>query len=50
MDYVHINPLKHGLVKRLADWPYSTFHGLVEQSVSPADWAGGDEGALEYTD
>jgi len=50
MDYVHINPLKHGLVKRLADWPYSTFHGLVEQGVYPADWAGGDEGALEYTD
>ena len=50
MDYVHINPLKHGLVKRLADWPYSTFHGLVEQGVYPVDWAGGDEGALEYTD
>jgi putative transposase len=50
MDYVHINPIKHGLVKRLTDWPYSTFHRLVEQGVYPADWAGGFEGALGYED
>src|SRR5690606_4304683 len=23
IDYVHFNPLKHGLVSRVADWPYS---------------------------
>jgi len=50
MDYVHINPLKHGLVKRLADWPHSTFHRLVEQGIYSADWAGGDENALAYKD
>jgi REP-associated tyrosine transposase len=41
MDYVHINPVKHGLVRRVADWPYSTFHRLVAQGVYPADWADG---------
>ena len=50
MDYVHINPMKHGLVKRVADWPHSTFHHLVEQGVYPKDWAGGDETALGYSD
>jgi len=40
MDYVHINPVKHCLVARVVDWPYSTFHRLVVQSVYPADWAG----------
>ena len=50
MDYVHINPLKHGLVKRVNEWPYSTFHRLVEKGVYPADWAGGDENKLEYED
>jgi putative transposase len=50
MDYVHINPLKHGLVKKIADWPYSTFHGLVEQGVYPINWAGGDEDELDYLD
>ena len=50
MDYVHINPVKHGLVSRVRDWPYSTFHCLVEQGVYPHDWAGGDEGVLAYED
>ncbi len=50
MDYVHINPLKHGLVKQVSEWPYSTFHRLVESGVYPADWAGGDEDRLEYED
>lgn len=48
MDYVHINPLRHGLVSRVADWPYSTFHRLVAAAVYPADWAGGQEGAVRH--
>ncbi len=48
MDYVHINPLKHGLVARVQDWPYSTFHHLVQQGVYPQDWAGGFEQGLRY--
>jgi putative transposase len=50
MDYVHINPVKHGLVDRVADWPYSTFHRLVQQGVYAADWAGGNEAAAGYDD
>ena len=50
MDYVHINPVKHGLVERVADWPYSTFHRLVEKGVYPPDWAGGHETRLAYSD
>jgi putative transposase len=50
MDYVHINPLKHGLVKQVIDWPYSTFHQLVEQGVYAKEWAGGFETSLEYED
>jgi putative transposase len=26
VDYVHFNPVKHGLVSEVNDWPYSTFH------------------------
>lgn len=50
MDYVHINPVKHGWVKRVSNWPYSTFHHLVEQGIYPPDWAGGGEDGLEYVD
>ena len=51
VDYVHINPVKHGLVGRVGDWPYSTFHRLVADGVYPADWGGSDvaEG-LRYND
>ena len=40
MDYVHINPLKHGYVKRVVDWPYSTFHRYVKRGIYPQHWAG----------
>ncbi|MFI3216060.1 MAG: transposase [Methylococcales bacterium] len=36
-DYIAINPLKHGLVKRVRDWSYSTFHRDVAQGVYPLD-------------
>ena len=39
IDYCHINPVKHGLVKQVADWPYSTFHRYVERRIYPIDWA-----------
>lgn len=41
LDYVHINPLKHGLVGRVQDWPYSSFHRDVRRGVYPLDWGGG---------
>jgi putative transposase len=50
MDYVHINPVKHGLVKAVKDWPYSTFHKLVEQGIYPQDWGGGLDQSLTYED
>ena len=39
VDYVHINPLKHGYVERVRDWPHSTFRRHVESGVYPIDWA-----------
>jgi putative transposase len=28
-DYIHWNPVKHGWVKQVKDWPYSSFHDYV---------------------
>ena len=50
MDYVHINPVKHGLVVCVAEWPYSTFHRMVAHGIYPANWAGGSENELGYDD
>jgi putative transposase len=46
MDYIHFNPVKHGLVARVRDWPYSSFHRMVKLGIYPADW-GGDAGELK---
>jgi len=40
MDYLHFNPVKHGHVTRVSDWPHSTFHGYVKRGLYPADWGG----------
>ena len=40
IDYIHINPVKHGWVKRVSDWAPSSFHHYVKFGVYPADWAG----------
>jgi len=38
VDYIHWNPVKHGMVKHVADWPWSTFHRFVQQGCYPFDW------------
>jgi putative transposase len=40
VDYIHLNPLKHGYVKQVSDWPYSTFHRYVSTGILSADWCG----------
>lgn len=37
-DYIHFNPIKHGHVERLKDWPYSSFHRAVAMNVYREDW------------
>jgi putative transposase len=41
-DYIHYNPVKHGQVTRVADWPYSSFHRYVERGIYSQDWAADD--------
>ncbi|HEX7341212.1 MAG TPA: transposase [Rhodanobacteraceae bacterium] len=38
VDYVHINPVKHGYVAKAAAWPYSSIHRYIRHGVLPADW------------
>jgi putative transposase len=40
VDYIHFNPVKHGLVTRVEDWPYSSFHRMVRLGVYAKDWGG----------
>ena len=38
-DYIHYNPVKHGWVDNVIDWPYSSFHRCIEKGLYPVDWA-----------
>jgi putative transposase len=37
-DYLHYNPVKHGLVKCVKDWPCSSFHRFVALGEYPENW------------
>ena len=45
IDYIHWNPVKHGWVKRVADWPHSSFYRLVACCIYPINW--GCDGRFE---
>ena len=38
VDYVHFNPVKHGLVTCPSEWPYSTFHRYQRAGAYPSTW------------
>jgi putative transposase len=39
VDYIHWNPVKHGWVQRVCEWPYSSYHRFVRDGRLPPDWA-----------
>ncbi len=47
VDYIHWNPVKHGHVVRVVDWPFSTFHRYVRAGMYPESWCGGDTATFE---
>lgn len=38
-DYIHYNPVKHGWVEKVSDWPHSSFHRFVRLGFYPENWA-----------
>ncbi len=42
VDYVHYNPVKHGLVRNVKDWPHSSFHRHVERGLLDVNWGDAD--------
>lgn len=39
VDYIHINPVKHGWVNRASDWQYSSIHQYIKRGIYPENWA-----------
>ncbi|MEE8575297.1 MAG: transposase [Thermodesulfobacteriota bacterium] len=46
VDYIHYNPVKHGLVASPAEWEHSTFNRFVEEGVYPKNWGSNE---LEFS-
>jgi putative transposase len=49
-DYIHYNPVKHGLVACPSDWPYSSFGRWVRLGTYPPDWGCSSRGPLHFDD
>jgi putative transposase len=37
-DYIHYNPVKHGLIKSAADWEQSSYKDFVAEGYYPEGW------------
>ncbi len=42
-DYIHYNPVKHGLVNEPGAWRYSSFHRFVQNGFYDAAWGSQNE-------
>jgi putative transposase len=38
VEYIHYNPVKHGLVVAPFEWPYSSFHKFVKRGIYDLNW------------
>lgn len=39
LNYIYYNPVKHGYVKRVINWPYSSIHRDIKLGIFPVNWA-----------
>jgi putative transposase len=47
LNYIHFNPVKHGLANNPSEWPFSSFRQCVVAGLYPADWLGGGDEPME---
>jgi putative transposase len=50
INYIHYNPVKHGFVKKAADWPGSSFHRYVQEGFYDPGWGEGMEDKIMAMD
>ena len=49
VEYIHYNPVKHGLVKVPCYWDYSSFHRYVNKGIYDINWGAGAELKFDKT-
>lgn len=54
VHYIHANPVHHGFVKEIHDWPYSSYHAFLSSKPTKLQreyvlhWFGGVSGSEEF--
>ena len=48
VDYCWFNPLKHGLVANVEDWPFSSFHRDMRDYAAPGRFEDFEKALAEY--
>jgi putative transposase len=53
IHYIHLNPIHHGFVKQLTDWPWNSYHDFLLPNTSPVqqeviDWFGGIKQFVQF--
>jgi putative transposase len=38
VEYIHYNPVKHGMVENVSDWQWSSFHRYVKMGLYEMGW------------
>jgi putative transposase len=46
LDYIHLNPVRHGFVVAPSEWPYSSFARWVALGVYEPNWGSGEKQEL----
>ncbi len=50
IDYIHYNPVKHGLVASPEQWPYTSFHRAVQRGLYPSGWGYSEPATIQGMD
>jgi putative transposase len=50
LDYIHYNPVKHGLAKSPLEWPWSTFKRFVRDGMYEPGWGSQEPESIEGMD
>ena len=46
LDYIHINPVKHGHAARASDWSHSSLHRYIREGELAMDWSAPPESGV----
>jgi hypothetical protein len=47
VNYIHWNPVIHGHVQNVIDWPYSSFHRYVKQRIYERNWGHNENNKID---